>query len=141
MALQSEQVAHSELVGGSLTAKHSHAGGGGASLTVSETEVYSGTPSFAWLDLDLSSIVGANPALVLLKLACTSSNRVFAFRKNGDTDEFYNSSSAANASGVALIKLSQAGLHLAILVATDANGVIEYKINGNVTLDIIAYIK
>ena len=29
MAIQSEQVAHSELVGGGETTKHSHAGGGG----------------------------------------------------------------------------------------------------------------
>jgi len=108
----------------------------GATLTVAETEVFDGNSPDAWTDLDLSAVVGANPALVLLKIY--ADNRTFAVRKNGDTDEFYVAAPDGASAGV------QGGtIHMALLVATDAAGIIEWICSGAVatTVDIIAYIK
>ena len=115
---------------------------GGASLTVSETEVFasgSTTPT-AWTDLDLSGTVGANAALVLLKVARAGGTQFVAVRKNGDTDEFYSGTAMGGCAAAAL----QTAIHTVFLVATDNSGKIEWKNNAartDVTVDIIAYIK
>lgn len=111
----------------------------GAALTVAETEVFSGTAPTSWTDLDLSGTVGANSALVLLKVY-READYYAAFRKNGDTDEFYVAE--ANTKGVAIGYTS--GQHCVVLVATDDAGKVEW-ITGSATagwtVDIIAYIK
>ena len=61
---------------------------GGATLVVSETEVFNGTSPTVWTDLDLSGTIGANVAIVLLKFS-SGANAWIAVRKNGDTDQFY----------------------------------------------------
>lgn len=113
-----------------------------ATITIAETEVFSGNSPDAWADLDLSGTIGANAALVLLKVYCdTSSNLSVAFRKNGDTDEFYRT--APYVGGVAIASTNY-DAHHAILVATDAAGKIEWKagaVQAGTTVDIIAYIK
>uniref|UniRef100_A0A6M3K0A6 Putative structural protein n=1 Tax=viral metagenome TaxID=1070528 RepID=A0A6M3K0A6_9ZZZZ len=115
---------------------------GGAAIVVAETEVFASTspdPS-AWTDLDLSGTIGANSALVLLKARCSVGQDSVAFRKNGDTDEFYQANFSL---GVALGDVG-ATLYGAFLVATDATGVIEWKAQsgaGAYTIDVIAYIK
>jgi hypothetical protein len=117
------------------------AAGGGASLTVSETEVFSGTSPTSWTDLDLSGTIGSNAALVLLKFCYPDAgNYTFAVRKNGDTDEFYTVYANA-ARGVALAESYQ-GIFFALLVATDSSGVIEWKTESakTFTIDVIAYI-
>ena len=113
--------------------------GGGATLTVSETEVFNATSPTTWTDLDLSGTIGSNIALVLMKVVVGNAADV-AFRKDGDTDEFYANS--ASAGGVALIA-SQGSTHAAILVATSSTGKIEWKTEfaRASTVDIIAYIK
>jgi len=141
MTKVSEQVAAPALVDGGETNLHSHAGGGGgATLTVAETEVFNGTAPTTWTDLDLSGVVGVNHALVVLKFTCASSFGVRAFRKNGDTDEFYQSTSSSRGCAVAG---SDPGDHSVMLVATDALGIIEWFSEDTDTLviDIIAYIK
>ncbi len=119
------------------------AGAGGATLTVAETEVFSGNSpgSSAWTDLDLSGTTGANVALVLLKVAGGLS--AVAFRKNGDTDDFYSAGLSDVAAGVALANDGY-GKHAAVWVATDSTGKIEWMAeatNQVCTIDIIAYIK
>lgn len=115
----------------------------GATLTVAETEVFNGnTPAAAaWTDLDLSGTVGANAALVLLKFWINVDLKSIAFRKNGDTDEFYTTDLVPG--GCALGR-SNAGLFMVFIVCTDATGKIEWKcedLNEPVTIDVMAYIK
>ena len=119
-------------------------GTAGAALTATETEVFSGNAPTAWTDLDLSGTVGANAALVLIKLQNTTATdmRAVAFRKNGDTDEFWGPGQDDSASGCALVNILMT-FHLVLLVATDNAGKIEWKaeIGAAATIDIIAYIK
>ena len=113
-----------------------------ARMTIAETEVYSAaTPgASAWTDLDLSAVVGANLALVVLKVTA-GNNCQWAFRKNGDADEFYSA-------GVVMVGCAKAyttvGLFDVVLVATDATGIIEWEASAgvaNATIDVMAYIK
>jgi len=111
-----------------------------AILTVAETEVFNGTEVSSWTDLNLSGVVGANPALVLLKVNGDAVD--FAVRKNGDTDEFFDTDTSLS-SGAALLTTSSA-LYGVLIVATDASGIIEWITDGaseTVTIDVIAYIK
>jgi len=116
---------------------------GGATLTVAETEVFSGTSPTVWTDLNLSAVVGANHALVLLKVVNASLTIGFvAVRKNGDTDEFGDSTYTYKA-GAAQAYVD-AKEHKVLLVATDASGIIEWRAQGaraGTTIDVIAYIK
>lgn len=111
----------------------------GATLTIAETQVFSGTSPTTWTDLDLSGVIGANPTLVLLKCGHATLSNTYAVRKNGDTDEFYQANYSA---GVANGEIG--AIHLALLVATDSAGIIEWttrRANAGTTVDIIAYIK
>lgn len=111
----------------------------GATLTVAETQVFSGTIPSSWTDLNLSGIIGSQESIVLLKIK-VSSARFVAFRKNGDTDEFYCASD--NPGGCAFFR-SYSSEHKVVVVATDAAGIVEWKSTGatTATVDIIAYIK
>ncbi len=139
MAKASEQVAAAPLVGGGETDQHSHPGAG-ASLTVSETEVFNGTSPTAWTDLDLSGTIGSQVTLVLLKGVTTPTHRWITFRRDGDTDDFRQASSWGY--GVAGADQIQ-GRHGVYLVATSSSGVIEWITESAAAwvLDIIAYIK
>jgi len=119
------------------------AGGvGGATLTVAETEVFNDTSPTAWTDLDLSGTIGSQATLVLLKIQADVDIRTIAVRKNGDTDEFYNTTLAAKTMGCA-IGVGGTNAQIVLLVATDGGGIIEWKVSGEgtITIDIIAYIK
>ena len=110
-----------------------------AALTVAQTEVFVGASPIAWTDLDLSGTIGANSALVLLKFARTAAGTTYyAIRKNGDVDEFYSGAVNGCATGI-----GSTTLWGVFLVATDANGVIEWKSGAAVdtTIDVITYIK
>ncbi len=112
-------------------------------LTIAETEVHAAAAPVAWTDLDLSAVVGANPAIVMLKFAETanvSTPRV-AVRRNGDTDEFYG---FAPQTGIATGETAQnSTVHIVLLVATDAAGKIEWiaEAAGAMTVDVVAYVK
>ena len=117
------------------------AGAGSATLTVSETQVFSGTSPTGWVDLDLSGTVGAQATLVMLKIYLGNFSDAVAVRKDGDTDEFY-STATADARGAALALT--APIHIVLIVATSDTGVIEWKAaaaRASTTVDIIAYIK
>lgn len=73
-----------------------------------------------WYDLDLSSIVPANTKAILLSVfgAATATNKIIAFRKNGNANEYNAGRLDTQAAGVRLD--SQ------ILVACDSSRVVEY---------------
>ena len=141
MTKQSENVAHSELVDGSTTSLHSHAGGSGGGLVVSGATVFSGTAPTSWTDLDLSSVVGANQALVMLQITATSDRNALAVRTNGDTEEYYNPSSDASAHGLALVHHDSSNA-VVVMCITDSSGVIEWRVEtvGTTTIKLMAYI-
>ena len=116
----------------------------GSPLTVAETEVFNGTSPTAWTDLDLSGTIGANPALVLLKIYPGEIGITCAVRKNGDTDEFYSDSNPAYTCGAALLINKSDLIHEVAIVATNADGIIEWRTGAataGTTIDIIGYIK
>lgn len=110
-----------------------------ATLTVTETEVFNGTSPTSWTDFDLSGTVGANAALILLKIRGIE-NKSVAVRKNGDTDEFYQTGTYA--AGAAAF-YGKSGAYLVVIAATDSAGKIEWKTEDaqTYTVDIIAFIK
>ena len=115
----------------------------GAALTVAETEVFSGTSPTAWADLDLSGTIGANPALVLLKILYPVNTQWLAVRKNGDADDFFGAGTPQMA-GCAIFETYGTDKFYVVLVATDNAGIIEWistAAQAGTTIDIIAYIK
>jgi hypothetical protein len=119
----------------------SHSPGGSDAhtrLVISETQVYNAAAPVAWTDLDLSGTIGSYATMVLLKVKGDGSEQTVAFRKNGDTDEFYDATPLM-AMGVAIAQL--VGEHTVHLVATDASGVIEWIAanTDTTTIDIIGY--
>lgn len=113
----------------------------GARLTVAETEVFNGTAPTTWTDLDLSSVVGPNPALVILKTLIEGNDATYAFRKDGDTDEQYDGGAVLHGAG--MIFGDTLKYQIAIVV-TNALGIIEWKASspfGSQTVDIIGFIK
>ena len=65
-----------------------------------------------------------------------------SFRKNGDTDDFYNVA-VSESYGMALVSAGTAAVHMVVMVATDNLGKIEWKTETaeTYTLDIIAFVK
>ena len=89
------------------------------------TGTFNGTTSFQ--DLDLSSIVGVNRALVVMEVYDSSSGGTsLLFKQKGSSIEPFNSDSNAGygASGLVTSTLNKGG---SIVVVTDSAGVIEYK--------------
>jgi len=110
-------------------------------LTVAETEVFNGTAPTSWTDLDLSAVVGANYAIVLLKVKACGSGEGVAFRKNGDTDEFWHTSGSG---GTLLVSTAAEDVYHGLFVPTDNAGKIEWKAQTAVAghiIAVIAYIK
>lgn len=111
-------------------------------LTVCHTEVYDGAaPNNTWADLDLSATVGANHALVFLKIAFDSNGKSVAVRTNGDGDNPYEVLDGMG-KGCSLTDMTDA-IYYTLLAFTDSAGVIEWKAEQNqeCTVDVIAYIK
>jgi len=108
-------------------------------LTIAETQVYTGNSPIAWTDLDLSSVIGAQKALVLLKVIAAGGFTSICFRANGDTDEHYGT--GTDAGGTAKV-YAQNNIAFYVETITDANGIIEWKASGALatTVDIVAFI-
>lgn len=112
--------------------------------------IYSGTEVFAdaaapqsYTDLDLSAVVGANRALVHLKVKNTSgSSRTFVFRTNGESDEvgYSTPDPESGATCAAYIRPGYIGY---FTVLTDASGIIEWKAAGttNASVNLLTYQK
>ena len=113
-------------------------------FAVPNTQVYNAVPPIAWTDLDLSSVIGAYRALVIMTFNTVSTNKAIAVRQNGVGEQFY-SATVSEARGVALGQVLVAGSHyLALWVPTDSAGVIEWIANGNtgnVAAKVLAYIR
>lgn len=95
--------------------------------------------STTFTDLDLSSVVGATTALVMLKVKNTDAavNDSFAVRPNGDADDYFGSDTG----GATKIQLnvSEAGI---LMVKTDSAGVIEWRTgsaNTETTMTVLGY--
>ncbi len=108
-------------------------------LTVADTQVFSAIPPAAWTDLNLSSVVGSQVTLVMLKITSNQPQEI-AVRRNGDTDEFHSVTRPTGTQGVELESARYAG----VLVCTDSAGRIELKADGasgTTVIDVMAYIK
>jgi len=85
---------------------------------VNSSSVFSGTCPQTYTDLNLSSIVGVNYAVVFLKIGSAEATGNVNFRTKGDTDTF-----AASGAGYCSVSTSSAY----IWVKTDVNGMVEWK--------------
>jgi len=95
------------------------------SLTFATTQVFNGTSPTSWTDLNLSAVVGANQAIVLLKVSFQDPTvREISFRKNGDTDQFFGH--VAYAHGVATTVGSNTIPSSYVLIVTDSSGIVEW---------------
>lgn len=110
---------------------------GGATIAFPGTEVFSGNAPTSFTDLDLSSVVGSNSALVLLRVLSSgaSSGTSMYFRKNGDTaaQGDYGTNHIANSDNEASL----------VIVVTDASGIIEWMAAAtrNQIITVEAYVK
>ena len=93
--------------------------------------VLSSTTSFQ--DLDLSSVVGSNKAMVIMEVFdSNANNRYILFRTKGSSVETYGN----NAQGASGTVLSTANAGGTIIVTTDSSGVLEYKTPAGTTTGI-----
>ena len=106
----------------------------------SGAQIFSGIGPADWTDLDLSSYVGSNHALVLIKVKGASGHSVNIFRPNGDTDEYWRCSDLSDMGAQGHKgECAEAGL---IVVETDANGIVEWKNRErDVTLTLLGYVR
>ena len=110
-------------------------------LTISGATAFSGTSPTVWTDLDLSSIVGANSAMVMLSFFTSNvDDKYVAIRRNGDTIDYHIE--AAVPSGIASAK-SDTNRAVVLMCVTDTSGIIEWKTSAAIsfTVKVIAYIK
>lgn len=78
----------------------------------------------AFQDLDLSSVVGSNKAMVIMEVFDAASNgRYILFRTKGSLIQTYGNSAVG--SSAAILNTANAGG--TIVVTTDSSGVLEYK--------------
>ena len=99
--------------------------GGAASVKTGVTQVFSDIVPTAWTDLDLSPTIGAKYSLVFLSITGSASLIVAAVRCNGDTIN-YSLADTNYESGCAISRLKSTGANV-LVVATDANGIIEWR--------------
>jgi hypothetical protein len=110
-------------------------------IVYSGANVFSGTSPNAYTDLDLSAVVGANRAYVILKLICTSASLTVKFRTNGSS---LDQGAAAGYGGGLTSGLYSQNYEIYIMVLTDAAGVIEWwtsAASSGTTVDLIAYVR
>lgn len=112
----------------------------GLSLTVAETEVFNGTSPISWTDLNLSGVVGARHAIVLLKIFSpwAGGGLQASFRAKGETEYV---STAGNTSYSAA--LTGQSVYAMVFVHTDADGIVEWncdRAEPNFTIDVVAFL-
>jgi hypothetical protein len=98
-----------------------------ATIAFPNTQIYDGAmPGTDWVDLDLSSVVGAKTSLVLLKIVdnYTGGAAQMIFRQNGETSETTSYEQGVNS---ALFGTNNADRFCYIVCLTDTGGVIEWK--------------
>ena len=109
--------------------------GNSSLIEISSTEVFNGAPPTTWTDLDLSSVVGTNKALVMLKVTNLSSSfiNVIAFRQNGDKASYSTTQTPTGANKGGLASEPDSNI---MMTYTDANGIIEWKSSDSKTVKI-----
>ena len=112
----------------------------GAALRSSGALIFNDSSPTTFTDLDLSSVVGANVALVYLKVLCNSGDdNYYTFRTNGETADV---SALDNSLGSYRSKIDHPKIGY-FLVQTDSSGIIEWK-GGDVRttqITIMSYLK
>lgn len=112
-----------------------------SSITFVNTQVYSNTTPNIWTDLDLSSVVGSNTALVMIRVSSSNANQI-VFRTNGDALSIGTNGYDFGVSGTGTGVSGGGGY---VIVKTDSSGVVEWgsllNEGGTGTLNIIAYLK
>jgi len=110
-----------------------------ASLNISNNTVYTGTSPTSWTTLDLSSIVGLNKALIILKVTNTGTSNVgnICFRQHGDTTNYSLGKWASNTTVLGVSDATSA------IIYTDVNGMIDWKANNSssVKVEVVTFIK
>jgi hypothetical protein len=97
----------------------------------------------SFTDLNLSATVGANSAIVLLRVENNSANAWYKFRTNGMTDDVgLVSASGLYPGGVSAMTIGN-GASGYIIVATDSSGIVEWIAESGATtvVHMVAYIK
>lgn len=109
-------------------------------LQLVDAEVFSGASPNpeAWTDLDISAVVGPNPALVLLRFYNANAGvKECSMRRNGETEFSTRTRYGYNS---AYMGGTDFGL---ILCETDVAGILEWKYDqvdqANITIDVIAF--
>lgn len=95
--------------------------GGGPTLAFPKTVVFTGNSPTSFTDLNLSSVVGVNSAIVIIKIKCDWGNYII-FRTNGETDTF-----SVNGEGVSKARIFTANETNYLLAITDSSGKVEWK--------------
>jgi len=107
--------------------------------------VYDNLPApTSWTDLDLSSVVGANNAFVMLKVKNWSTGGVnIYFRPDGDSDSYSNEGfSYPSGAHAASLRPTAPGFAALVICETASNGYVEWKTNAeNVSVWVLGYIK
>jgi len=123
------------------TTAYADAGVAAATQTVFDTtEVFNGTGSTSYTDLDLSSVIGVNQKMVMLKVNMgTTGGYYSSFKMKGTSGTFPNTS---NPVGTASLVLSNSGESGYVIVPTDTSGVVQWRINTGTpsyTINVVAY--
>lgn len=124
-----DSVQWTDLTDGGTTTLHKH-----ELIAFPHTQVFDGTSPAAYTDLDLSSVVGANSALVYLRVKSGSVPTQVEFRRNGETEEVDAAPAAGH--GTDALELTDSAAINHILVETDEDGIVEWKVSNTGSFDI-----
>lgn len=109
----------------------------------SGAEVFNGSMPTSYTDLDLSGTVGSNRALVFLKVTPDDNSVEGAFRVNGETADYGQSSGVPVTTSAFATPTGGAGDISYVTILTDSSGVVEWISNkagnGASTVDLLAY--
>ncbi len=108
-----------------------------------ETQVYSGNITTSWTDLDLSSVIGANQSLVLMKIDYISDNGRILCRTNGTNYDTGTSGFSSAYNSINWIYVDSGHPTGYLFIITDNAGVIEYKVwegTANVAISTVFYL-
>ncbi len=118
--------------------------GGGSQISFPGTQVFNGfSPVGYWQTLDLSGVVGASKAQVVLKLTNTTGSSASVpidFRTNGDTAVFISTSGSTSNKGVLGATMNEIAT---CLICTDNNGRLSWRsISAQpIKVDVVSFIK
>jgi len=110
-------------------------------IVYSGANVFTGSSPAAYTDLDLSAVVGANRAFVILRFVCTSAGPLVKFRTNGSS---LDQGAAAGYGGGLTSGLYTQNYEIFLMVLTDAAGIVEWWTSSSstgTTVDVIAFVR